>query len=94
MTYQEIISSHTTVLVDFTAQWCGPCKSLAPILSEVKSSLQDQIKIVKIDIDQNKKLATNQGIQGVPTLILYKNGQQVWRQSGVIPKNNLLNSSF
>lgn len=90
MTYQEIIKSHPLVLVDFTASWCGPCKALAPILHDVKSELKDALKIVKIDIDQNPNIAASHSIQGVPTMILYKEGVQVWRQSGVLPKHQLL----
>tara|TARA_R110002051_G_scaffold279303_1_gene340749 strand:+ start:4380 stop:4676 length:297 start_codon:yes stop_codon:yes gene_type:complete len=88
--FSEIIKGDTPVLVDFFADWCGPCKSLAPILKDVKSDLGDSIKIIKIDVDKNQTLATQYQVRGVPTIILFKNGKQVWRQSGVVPKHDLL----
>ncbi len=89
MKFEEIIQSHPTVLVDFSATWCGPCKALHPILVQVKQKLGTAVKIVKIDVDQNPKLAAKYQVQGVPTLILYKNGKQTWRQSGVVPAAQL-----
>lgn len=88
--FKEIVASAPLVLVDYFAEWCGPCKTLAPILSEMKTELGETIKIVKIDIDKNQVLASKQQVQGVPTLVLYKNGAQVWRQSGLIPKHELI----
>lgn len=87
--FSEIIKGETPVLVDFFADWCGPCKSLAPILKDVKSNLGDSIKVIKIDVDKNQALATQYQVRGVPTMILFKNGKQVWRQSGVVPKHDL-----
>ena len=87
--FQTIISSSPTVLVDFYATWCGPCKTLGPILEQVKDELGDAVKIVKIDVDKNQPLATKYQVRGVPTMILYKNGKQVWRQSGVVQKEQL-----
>lgn len=88
--FKDIINSETPVLVDFYADWCGPCKTLAPILKEVKSDLGDSIKIVKIDVDKNQPLAALYQVRGVPTMILFKNGKQLWRQSGVLQKNDLI----
>lgn len=82
--YAELVAAHALTLVDFTATWCGPCKALAPVLEQVKQELGDEIRIVKIDIDQHQPLAGQLQVSGVPTLILYKNGQQVWRQSGAL----------
>lgn len=88
--FNEIVSSAPLVLVDYFADWCGPCKALAPILSDLKQDLGDKVKIVKIDVDKNSSLAAKQQVQGVPTLVLYKEGTQVWRQSGVLPKQELI----
>ncbi|OIQ18748.1 thioredoxin [Lacinutrix sp. MedPE-SW] len=88
--FNTIIDSETPVLVDFYANWCGPCKTLSPILKQVKDSLGDAIKIVKIDVDKNQPLAAKYNVRGVPTLLLFKNGKQVWRQSGVLQKAELI----
>ncbi|TVZ25791.1 thioredoxin [Gillisia sp. Hel_I_86] len=88
--FSEIIKGETLTLVDFYADWCGPCKTLAPILKETKSSLGDKVKIVKIDVDKNQPLAAQYQVRGVPTLMLFKDGQQLWRQSGVVPKAELV----
>ncbi|MDA8686081.1 thioredoxin [Robiginitalea sp.] len=87
--FGSLIASDTPVLVDFFADWCGPCKMLAPVLKQVKDQLGDQIRIVKIDVDQNSGIAAKYQVRGVPTLILFKSGQAVWRQSGVLPANTI-----
>lgn len=91
MTFNEMIQSEKPVLVDFFAEWCGPCKMMSPILKEVKDNLGDSVTIIKVDVDKNPQAAAAYQVQGVPTLIVFKNGKPLWRQSGVVPKNGLIN---
>ncbi|GAE13984.1 thioredoxin [Bacteroides pyogenes] len=89
--FEDLIKSPTPVLVDFFAEWCGPCKAMKPVLEEVKSMVGDNARIVKIDVDQHRELAIQHRIQAVPTLMLFKNGKAVWRYSGIIQAKELKN---
>jgi thioredoxin 1 len=88
--FQELINSNKPVLVDFYATWCGPCQMLAPVLVEVKGVLEDQVKIIKIDVDKYEDLASQYQVRGVPTMMIFKNGEMLWRQSGVLSKNDIV----
>lgn len=88
--FQQLIQKDQPVLVDFFATWCGPCQMLAPILKQVKESLGDRITIIKIDVDKNQAIAAQYQVRGVPTMLLFQNGKQLWRQSGVLSKEELV----
>lgn len=89
--FSDLINQDTPVLVDFFAEWCGPCKMLGPILKQVKDNLGTRVSIIKIDVDKNQALAAKYQVKGVPTMLLFKNGKQVWRQSGVLQKDEIIN---
>lgn len=88
--FKELVQSHPLVLIDFSADWCQPCKMLQPVLKEVAQKMGDRVRILKIDIDKNTELAGQLGIQSVPTLVAYRSGEQVWRSSGALPAHNLI----
>ncbi len=88
--FATLINSEKPVLIDFFATWCGPCQMLSPVLKQVKDSLGDRISILKIDVDKNQQMAAQYQVRGVPTMLLFQNGKQIWRQSGVLSKEEII----
>jgi thioredoxin 1 len=88
--FETIIQSEKPVLIDFFATWCGPCQMLSPVLKQVKDNLGERVSILKIDVDKNQQIASKYQVRGVPTLILFQNGKQLWRQSGVLSKEDII----
>lgn len=91
-TFAELIHSSTPVIVDFSAEWCQPCKMMPPILKEVKKKLGDRVRVLKVDVDKNQTVSQKYQISSVPTLIIFKNGSPVFRQSGVMQATQLIQS--
>ncbi len=91
MKFTDIIASETPVLIDFYADWCGPCKQFSPIIQEVKNEMQDVVRVIKIDVDRNEALSQKLGIMSIPTVMIYKNGNMEWRANGLQPKQVLIN---
>lgn len=89
--FKDTIHSENPVLVDFFASWCGPCQMLTPVLQQVKDRLGKRVTIIKIDVDKNAKIAAKYKVRGVPTLLLFQNGKQLWRQSGVLSTDEIIN---
>ena len=89
-TFNELIQASQPVLVDFYADWCGPCKAMNPVIKEVAQSVQGKARVIKVDIDKSESAARSYGVQAVPTFILFKNGSIVWRHAGMIDKQSLL----
>lgn len=87
--FSDIINKDTPVLIDFFATWCGPCKAMSPILDDLKKQMGEQVSIVKIDVDKNPGVAAKYQVRGVPTLIIFKSGEQLWRQYGVYSAHDL-----
>lgn len=87
--FNELVNSDTPLLVDFYADWCQPCKIMAPILKDVARDMGDKVRVVKIDVDKNPQAAQFYGVQGVPTLILFQRGEIKWKQAGVLPADQL-----
>jgi thioredoxin 1 len=88
--FQNLIDSDKPVLIDFYATWCGPCQMLGPILKDVKENLGERISIIKIDVDKNQEIASTYQVRGVPTMMLFQKGKQLWRQSGVLSKEDII----
>jgi len=88
--FKKLINDNKAVLVDFSAEWCGPCKMQAPILKEVAGEMKGKLRIIKIDVDKNPAIAAQYQVRGVPTLILFRKGEAIWRQSGVASKPQLI----
>ena len=88
--FKDLVTGEQPVLVDFFATWCGPCKALAPILQDVAKSLDGRVRVVKIDVDRNPSISQAYQVQGVPTLALFKDGKILWRQSGVLPAQTIV----
>lgn len=88
--FSELINQPQPVLVDFYADWCGPCRTLAPILVQVASEVEGKAKIIKVNVDNNPAAAAHYNVRSVPTLLLFKNGKEVWRHSGVLPQHELI----
>ena len=88
--FNEIINGNDLLLVDFYAEWCGPCKMMSSILQEVKVNLKESVKIIKVNVDQHQDLASHFMVRGVPTFMLFKTGKMLWRQSGVLSTKDLI----
>lgn len=87
--FTDIINSEKPVLIDFFATWCGPCKSLSPIIQDLAKDMGDSVRVIKIDVDKNQAVSQKYQIRGVPTMMIFKEGKQLWRQSGVLPKDQI-----